>query len=403
MKSLQQFIMESKDLTDIIDKIQSKIANISTYIETDDDNERAYKELLKVNSTLYAIEKDINKQTGYNILDAFLDKKGLSYCNKEISNVLINRGDFENFVYFIKNYNSYKDRITFDNLKSGGNIISIIYEKLNINGFNINKDTLTRLALIRKEKSGSSVGEFEVLISLFIDNAEKPDKGGDIRIDKDFIVEVKNGNGQFTGDGIWTSRLDECDDFNKYCKEKFPNLSGLYTIPLTSNKNGQFRAFIEDINKLNDNDKNEIIDKLFNLYKILYIKHSELNDNDVFIKDFKDNFKNCLLKENDFIKFRKIIMTYMLYIYCYKNLHHKQAFKYLIVTAKIENRQSDNFGDFKLFEMPNGEKTISYTSINNIINDIEKFKGMPYFDGDKRHNITINWTKSNENTNRISK
>ena len=191
MKSLQQFIIESKDLTGIIDKIQSKIANISAYIETDDDNERAYKELLKVNSTLYAIEKDINKQTGYNILDAFLDKRGLSYCNKEISNVLINRGDFENFVYFIKNYDSYKDRITFEDFKNGGNIISIIYEKLNINGFNINKDTLTRLALIRKEKSGSSVGEFEVLISLFIDNAEKPDKGGDIRIDKDFIVEVK--------------------------------------------------------------------------------------------------------------------------------------------------------------------------------------------------------------------
>ena len=83
----------------------------------------------------------------------------------------------------------------------------------------------------------------------------------------------------------------------------------------------------------------------------------------------------------------------MLYIYCYKNLYHKQAFKYLIITAKVENRQSDNFGDFKLFEMPNDEKTISYTSINNIINDIEKFKGMPYFDGDKRHNITINWTK----------
>ena len=117
------------------------------------------------------------------------------------------------------------------------------------------------------------------------------------------------------------------------------------------------------------------------------------NDNDAFIKDFKDNFKNCLLRENNFANFRKIFMTYRLYIYCYKNLHNKQAFKYLIVTAKVENRQSDNFGDFKLFEMPNAKKTISYASINDIINDIEKFKGMPYFDSDKRHNITINWNE----------
>ena len=64
-----------------------------------------------------------------------------------------------------------------------------------------------------------------------------------------------------------------------------------------------------------------------------------------------------------------------------------------MITKKTDIN-SDEFGTYKIFEMPNN---LDLNEYRKIIDDIQYFENMPFCDNNSSHNININWIEKNKN------
>ena len=115
MRVLSKYILE-ENVTELKQRIIDQIQN------TNDSNE---KTLLKISSFLETTDESL-----YETLDKFLEERGLSYCKKEISQILINNYSLKKFVDIVINDKKIFE-IKLNRRKDSGNIINEMWKFYN--------------------------------------------------------------------------------------------------------------------------------------------------------------------------------------------------------------------------------------------------------------------------------
>lgn len=399
-----------KDMKSIIQHInESQIDDIKTYIlslldEITDDSQDNIKLLKRTKSVLQtSIKDESNNKKMYSIIDNFLSSKNLEWCSKEITDVVINCGDLENFVNIIQDKDCFIDLEELNAIEANKNIIDLIYEKIK-NKFKssaLSVKTLRKLALL-KPMSKTTTGEFEILLTMFINDAFKPNSG-DICIynnGKTEIIELKSGTAQFKGyAGLRTSN-ELCDELSDICLE----YNDLYSdiafpkIPFTTEDNcEQFILTLRELYNINNEAGKNVAKKCLNTYKSIYNDYED--DNSDFIRHFDKNFIQFLLGEDTQTPelsipktFLKFLSMYMLYKY--QTIGEKTSFDYLIITQKIygtNNYNSSDLGNYVFIDMTKND--MSYDEIYNIISELD-FSDWIRFNNNNRNITRINWTKT---------
>lgn len=397
MKSLIQHINESE-----IDDIKTYI--LSLLDEITDDNQDNIKLLKRTKSVLQtSIKDETNSSKMYSIIDNFLSSKNLEWCSKEITDVIINCGDLENFVNIIQDKDCFIDFEELKDIEANKNIIDLIYEKIK-NKFKssaLSIKTLRKLALL-KPMSKTTTGEFEILLTMFINDAFKPNSG-DIGIDnngKTETVELKSGTAQFKGyAGLQTSN-ELCDELSNICLKynEIYNDIAFPKIPFTTEDNcEQFILSLRELYNINNDAGKNVAKKCLNMYKSIYNDYE--NDNSDFIRRFDKNFIQFLLGEDTQTPelsipktFLKFLSMYMLYKY--QTIGEKKSFEYLIITRKIDgtnNYNSPDLGNYVFIDMTKNDMT--YDEIYNIISELN-FSDFIRFDNNNRHITRIDWKKT---------
>lgn len=384
MKSLKHYIKEH-NITSLYNTILSKIENINP---TDVDYETV-KIFRRINSNLQTLD-NVAGESGEEInlinkLDDYLEKKGLEFCKKDITQILINSGELKKYISIINDNNKL---VEFNDIlqNSGKNLIDIIYINLKKQ---IQRSTLQKIAKLKPAEKRIAKGDFEVFLKLFTNS--KSNSNGDynpIISGNDFTtVEIKNGEGIFGGQKTWKDNTSGCNEFNKKYERKI--------MPLTS-KNINYLNLIGLCKASDEKFINKICEEIAEIYKGSVIDFNGISNLTAILKtQIKDNIEECLKKydteikstsqksfKDQFNELRKILAVFSLICY-----HQTNNFQFLMISKKTDI-YSDEFGTYKIFEMPKDLKWYNYRSI---IDDIDHFKNMPRCDNNPSHNIGIDW------------
>lgn len=128
MKTHVQHIKEH-NITSLYNAILSKIENINP-ADVDYETVKIFR---RINSNLQTLDnvtgEDGEEINLINKLDAYLGNKGLEFCKKDITQILINSGDLKKYISIISDNNKL---VEFDDIlkNSGENLIDIIYISL---------------------------------------------------------------------------------------------------------------------------------------------------------------------------------------------------------------------------------------------------------------------------------
>lgn len=387
MKTIVHHINEH-NITSLYNSILSKIENINP-AKVDDETVKIFK---RIHSNLQTLD-NVAGEAGEEIklidkLDKYLNEKGLEFCKKDITQILINSGELKKYVSIISDN---KRLVEFNDILHGSNenLIDIIHISLKKQ---IARRTLQKLAKLKPMQKRIAKGDFEVFLKLFTNSAANDD--GDynpiVSGNSYATVELKNGEGVFTGQNTWQDNIAECSVFNK----KY----GFSIMPLTS-KNKNYLPLIELCKQNDDTYIDTICEEITNIY-LNSVKYSnsenlfddlktQLKNNIASCLDIYDTEINASLRERFKIQFdelRKILATFSLICY-----HQMNKFQFLLISKKADT-YSNEFGKYKIFEMPAKIKWENYSSI---IADIQYFKGMPMCDNNPSHNISLDWTSEN--------
>ena len=363
MKPLLQYINESN-----ITSLKNSILDIISALPDEIEDVEQIKALRKIRSVL-----DTTNRKSLEEFDEILKQKRLISQNKQITDIIVNTGDFNNIVDIVKDENNL---ITFDDILSNNNFISLFMNVFKDK--DIQEKTFKKLAKYCPQIRRISCGEFEILLALLCKNAKHPEVG-DLSID-DKTIELKNGSGQFVGQGIWTINTGLPKEFNDY----FKDLTGLdlNIMPITT-----IDMYEEFLSNVPVKSADKIFRKLVDIYGKQYDKYDAIKDENQFIKDWKDAFIDALSRNVNINEFKKFLAVYSLYIYCYSASDFKTpAFDYLLIT-KVADESSSSFGDYKIFEMP---KNPTLNEIYNIVGGFN-WSGFPRFSKNNSHTIQLNW------------
>ena len=363
MKSLLQYINESN-----ITSLKNSILDIISSLPDEIEDVEQIKALRKIRSVL-----DTTNRKSLEDFDEILKQKSLISQNKQITDIIVNTGDFNSVANVVKDENNL---ITFDDILSNTNFMSLFTNTFSDK--DIHEKTFKKLAKYCPQIKRTSCGEFEILLALLCKNAKHP-AVGDLSIDGK-TIELKNGSGQFVGQDIWTIDTKLPKEFNDY----FKDVTGLDLdiMPITTNE--MYEEFLSSVPvKLYDN----IFRKLVDIYGKQYERYDVIKDENQFIKDWKEAFVDALNRNVNVNEFKKFLAVYSLYIYCYSHSDFKTPdFDYLLIT-KVANESSTSFGDYKIFEMP---KNPTFDEIYNIIDGF-KWSSFPRFSKNNSHTIQLNW------------
>ena len=386
MKTLKEHINEH-NITSLYNTILSKIENINP-ANVDDDTVKIFR---RIHSNLQTLD-NISGEAGEEInlitkLDAYLEEKGLDFCKKDITQILINSGELKKYVSIISDNNKL---VEFNDILDGSNknLIDIIYVSLKKQ---IRRRTLQKLATLKPTQRRITKGDFEVFLKLFTNSTANND--GDynpiISGNKHATVELKNGEGVFAGQNTWQDNTAGCDEFNKNY--------GFSIMPLTS-KNKNYLPLIKLCENSDDASINKICKDITNVY-VNSVKYNDENLCDNLKNQIKNNIISCLNSydteinvnlqkrfKTQFDELRKILATFSLICY-----HQLNKFQFLLISKKTDN-YSDEFGKYKIFEMPAITSKLDWKNYAIIIEDIQYFKSMPSCDNNASHNISLDWT-----------
>lgn len=386
MKTLKEHINEH-DITSLHKTILSKIENI----DPTNVDEETCKIFRRIHSNLQTLD-DVDGKSGEKInlidkLDDYLREKGLEFCKKDITQILINSGDLKKYISIISDNNKL---VEFNDIldNSNKNLIDIIYISLKKQ---IQKSTLQKIAKLKPTQKRTTKGDFEIFLKLFTNSASNSE--GDynpIISDNNFVsVEIKNGEGLFSDQNTWKDNTTGCNNFNKKYNYKI--------MPLTS-KNKNYLHLIELCKTSEKID--EICEEITNIYlgSVKYNGASSLKDD--LQTQIKNNIKSCLKYygeeinkspqkkfKNQFDELRKILAVFSLICY-----HQTNKFQFLMITKKTDINSAE-FATYKIFEMPEMPKELKWNNYKSIIDDIQFFESMPCCDNNPSHNININWTE----------
>ena len=199
MKSLLQHINESN-----ITSLKNSILDIISALPDDVEDVEQIKALRKIRSVL-----DTTNRKSLEEFDEILKQKSLISQNKQITDIIVNTGDFNNIVNVVKDENNL---ITFDDILANNNFMSLFTSVFSDK--DIHEKTFKKLAKYCPQIKRTSCGEFEILLALLCKDAKHP-AVGDLSIDGK-TIELKNGSGQFVGQGIWTIDTKLPKEFNDY-------------------------------------------------------------------------------------------------------------------------------------------------------------------------------------------
>ena len=363
MKSILQHINESN-----ITSLKNSILDLIAILPDEIEDAEQIKALRKIRSVLDTTNKNVLED-----FDEILKQKSLISQNKQITDIIVNTGDFNSIVNVVKDENNL---ITFDDILSNNNFMSLFMDVFADK--DIHEKTFKKLAKYCPQIKRTSCGEFEILLALLCKDAKHPSVG-DLSIDGK-TIELKNGAGQFVGQGIWTVDTKLPKEFNDYFKE----VTGLDLdiMPITTIE--MYKTFLSNVPaQLSD----KIFRKLVDIYGKQYDRYDEIKNENQFIYDWKEAFVDALSRNVDINEFKFFLAVYSLYIYCYSPSDFKTpTFDYLLVT-KVADESSSTFGDYKIFEMP---KTPTFDEIYNII-DSFNWSSFPRFSKNSSHTIQLNW------------
>lgn len=381
MKTLTQYINEH-NITSLYKTILSKIENIDP-TNVDEETRKIFR---RIHSNLQTLD-DVDEKSGEKInliskLDFYLKEKGLEFCKKDITQILINSGDLKKYISIISDNNKL---VEFNDIlaNSNKNLIDIIYNSLKKQ---IQKSTLQKIAKLKPAQKRITKGDFEIFLKLFTNSASngEGDYNPIISDNNSAVVEIKNGEGLFAGQKTWTDNTINCKNFNKTYNSEI--------MPLTS-KNKNYLSLINLCKEKTSKYIDKICTKITDIYlnSVTYDGASSLKDD--LQTQIKNNIESCLTGEetnkssqkkfkNQFDELRKILAVFSLICY-----HQTNKFQFLMITKKTDINSAE-FGTYKIFEMP---KELKWNNYKSIIDDIQFFENMPYCDNNSSHNININW------------
>ena len=363
MNSLLQHINESN-----IASLKNNILDIISTLSDESEDAEHIKALRKIRSVL-----DTTNRKSLEEFDEILKQKGLISQNKQITDIIVITGDFSSVVNAVKDENNL---ITFDDILSHNNFMSLFMDVFADK--DIHEKTFKKLAKYCPQIKRTSCGEFEILLALLCKDAKHP-AVGDLSID-DKTIELKNGSGQFVGQGIWTIDTKLPKEFNDYFKE----VTGLDLDIMPITTIDMYEEFLSNTPvKLSD----KIFRKLVDIYGKQYDRYDVIKDENQFINDWKEAFVGALNRNVNINEFKKFLAVYSLYIYCYSPSDFKNpTFDYLLIT-KVASESSSTFGDYRIFEMP---KTPTFDEIYNIV-DSFNWSSFPRFSKNNSHTLQLNW------------
>lgn len=364
MKTLLQHINEANILS-----LKNSILSIISTLPDEIEDEEQIKTLRKIRSVL-----DVTNRKLLEEFDEILKQKNLISQNKQITDILVNTGDFNNVVNILKDENNL---ITFKDILSNNNFITLFTNTLSDK--DISEKTFIKLAKYCPQIRRTSCGEFEILLVLLCKNAKHP-AVGDLSIEGK-TIELKNGSGQFVGQEIWSINTKLPKEFNDY----FKRVTGLDLDIMPITKINTYKEFLSNIPT---NLSNKIFRKLVDTYGKQYDKYDDLIKNEnQFIKDWKEAFVDALKRNVNVDEFKHFLAAYNLYIYCYSPSDFKSpSFDYLLVTRAVDE-STKTFGDYKIFEM---QKSPTFNEIYNIVNVFD-WSSFPRFSKNLSHTIQLNW------------
>ena len=258
MKSLLQYINESN-----ITSLKNSILDIISSLPDEIEDVEQIKALRKIRSVL-----DTTNRKSLEDFDEILKQKSLISQNKQITDIIVNTGDFNSVANVVKDENNL---ITFDDILSNTNFMSLFTNTFSDK--DIHEKTFKKLAKYCPQIKRTSCGEFEILLALLCKNAKHP-AVGDLSIDGK-TIELKNGSGQFVGQDIWTIDTKLPKEFNDY----FKDVTGLDLdiMPITTNE--MYEEFLSSVPvKLYDN----IFRKLVDIYGKQYERYDVIKALDSF-------------------------------------------------------------------------------------------------------------------------
>ena len=190
MKTLTQYINEH-NITSLYKTILSKIENIDP-TNVDEETRKIFR---RIHSNLQTLD-DVDEKSGEKInliskLDFYLKEKGLEFCKKDITQILINSGDLKKYISIISDNNKL---VEFNDIlaNSNKNLIDIIYNSLKKQ---IQKSTLQKIAKLKPAQKRITKGDFEIFLKLFTNSASngEGDYNPIISDNNSAVVEIKNG------------------------------------------------------------------------------------------------------------------------------------------------------------------------------------------------------------------
>ena len=298
MKTLEQYIKEH-NITSLYKTILSKIENINP-ANVDEETVKIFR---RINSNLQTLD-NVAGESGEEInlikkLDDYLEKKGLEFCKKDITQILINSGDLKKYISIISDNNKF---VEFNDIlkNSGENLIDIIYVSLKKQ---IQRSTLQKIVKLKPTQKRTAKGDFEIFLRLFVNCTSN--NNGDfnpiIPGQNSSKVEIKNGEGLFTGQNTWTDNTSGCVEFNK----KYVN--GSKIMPLT-NKNTNYLPLIEIFKSKPDN-VDEICEYIAKIYLDSVVEYNDKSNVKDYLKNhliFYPQINHCYkyLKVNFYRNFR---------------------------------------------------------------------------------------------------
>lgn len=359
MRGLSKYILE-ENVTELKQRIIDQIQN------TNDSNE---KTLLKISSFLETTDESL-----YETLDKFLDERGLSYCKKEISQILINNCSLKKFVDIVINDKKIFE-IKLKSRKYSGNIITEMWKFYNEE---FPRKLFSNLAFFKKGIGNKSIGKFEILLKLFCKNINKNSRGDVLftvnnKDNSGVILEIKSGNAAIKGNNTWKNIQGNVENFKKYIKsekkhelglekfEKIINHSCLITNKKTYNE-------IKELFAGNDQIIRHYVRTLFGQG---YLNYDEFLS-DSFWKQWSPEMIECLSKPQYSEKDFQFLCG--LYNVHYYHFREKENFKHSnmkisdLIIMLTYNCPEENKNDFGKYVLLSSSKLNSFSLLSNFIN-----------------------------------
>ena len=266
-KNLTSFITEAIETM----SIESMVNIIKNSIDSCDDATKKFIYHKVISNTLkepiiefLSTKYNINGKVNNDIIEDIIDHA-------------VKFGDIENLANLCKS----KRLISFDNLINGNNIKSIV----NSLGYGFSDNFIDWLATYTPKNQGKGMGNFEILLQLFVEGGHLSGKG-DVGVNN-LEIEMKAKNARLTGQGHWGNGTSVSEVFintlkkSKYYDELKPYLDiiendldcQLYYLDVK--KNPKYSVFYNliDMSKKDENMYDEVLNAycegLSKLYKKL--------------------------------------------------------------------------------------------------------------------------------------